>query len=109
MTALSSELPSSWSSLVRQGWLRDCCRSCALSDAFWPVPFLALLDLQGERLVHGLFVLVGLITYWVYPFHYPQLIDRYPLPITAFIIRNALVALLAVLLARRMHNPYETL
>jgi hypothetical protein len=76
---------------------------------FWPVPFLALLDLQGERLVHGLFVLVGLITYWVYPFHYPQLIDRYPLPITAFIIRNALVALLAVLLARRMHNPYETL
>jgi hypothetical protein len=72
---------------------------------FWPVPFLALLDLQGDRLIHALFVLVGLITYWVYPFHYPALIDRYPLPITALIIRNTLVAVLAVLVARRMAKP----
>jgi uncharacterized membrane protein len=69
---------------------------------FWPVPFLALLDLQSDGLMHGLFVVVGLITYWVYPFHYPALIDRYPLPITALIVRNALVAVLAVMIARPM-------
>lgn len=72
---------------------------------FWPVPFLALLDLERERIVHALFVVVGLLTYWVYPFHYPALIDRYPLPITAIIVRNALVAVLAVLLARRLPRP----
>jgi hypothetical protein len=66
----------------------------------WVVPGLALLDRESGRVAIGLFAVIGALTQYVFPYHYEELPDRHLVPLLALALRNVLVIVLAVRLAR---------
>jgi len=66
----------------------------------WLVPLLPLTVRPRRRWVWGAFGIAGLLTYYIYPLHYPQLLARQRGAIAALAARNLLLVTLAFLVAQ---------
>jgi uncharacterized membrane protein len=65
----------------------------------WPMPLIPLLTNNKRYIISALFIIVAVMTYYVYPLHYAELGDiRSPVVIVLF-VRNILLILLTILLA----------
>jgi hypothetical protein len=66
----------------------------------WLTPLLALVEQHRQALVVTLFAILGILTVFVYPFHYQGLLAREAIPIVALTLRNGLIVTVAILLMR---------
>jgi hypothetical protein len=75
--------------------------SKVLSPQFliWPLALLPLFVRPRRRLVWALFAVAGVLTYYIYPLHYPDLLAHAPLAIAALAARNLLLVTLTVIVA----------
>jgi hypothetical protein len=75
---------------------------------FWPVPLLVLVEPWRLRVPLALFVIAGLLTYWLYPWNYGGLLAERTPEIVMCGVRNAVVAATAVALARGPRSAEAT-
>ena len=74
----------------------------------WPVPLLALLSRPGRAGVWAVFVLIGALTYYIFPTRYDALLDGDDGIVANLVLRNILLLVLIVLLARTQFPPPRT-
>jgi Glycosyltransferase family 87 len=74
----------------------------------WVLPILPLAVRPKRWLVWTLFAVVGLVTYYIYPLHYPELLALDPLAITTLAVRNSLLVTLTVLVAVSLRAACRT-
>lgn len=71
----------------------------------WVMPLLPLVAGQGSVRIWGMFAVAGLLTYYIYPLHYPALLGREPLAVAALAARNLLLITLTLIVARSLRAP----
>jgi hypothetical protein len=65
----------------------------------WPLPFLPLVTHPRRWLVWALFAAVGALSYYIYPLHYPDLLQHSSIAIGALAVRNLLLVTLTPIVA----------
>ncbi|HEX3867536.1 MAG TPA: hypothetical protein VHV78_12325, partial [Gemmatimonadaceae bacterium] len=68
----------------------------------WLTPFVALVSARRRRVIWSLFAAVGVLTYFMYPHHYDDLLGRQPYAIAVMAGRNVLLLSLATVAARTL-------
>ncbi|MEP6494540.1 MAG: glycosyltransferase family 87 protein [bacterium] len=65
----------------------------------WLVPLLPLMLPPRRYAAWGVFALIGILTYYIYPLHYPELLQLNGLAIAALAVRNLLLVTLTLVVA----------
>jgi hypothetical protein len=75
----------------------------------WVFPLFALLSGRWRFMLTALFVMIGIMTYWIFPHNYTDLVRMQPAAVTVLIIRNMLLVFVAVtcVLALRRKDMIE--
>ena len=68
----------------------------------WVLPLLPLVTGPRRGVIWGVFVTAGLLTYYIYPLHYPDLLGREPVAVVALAARNVLLLTLTLIVARSL-------
>jgi hypothetical protein len=63
----------------------------------WLIPFVPFVSVKRRALVWTVFAVSGVVTYYIFPMHYMQLIRRVPSAEVALLVRNVLLVALTLL------------
>ncbi|MCL2149355.1 MAG: DUF2029 domain-containing protein [Dehalococcoidia bacterium] len=61
----------------------------------WLLPFVPLVSGRARHAVWPIFIVAGLLTWYIYPLHYGDLYDLYVLPMQALFLRNIILIIIA--------------
>jgi uncharacterized membrane protein len=75
----------------------------------WLAPTLPLIESRGRRTILLIFAATGVLTYFMYPLYYSDFLARYDWAIGAMLVRNALLVILAIAIAKSLGNPSDRL